>query len=72
MFNREPSIPPFNTLSNYDISWRGILRNKLGYSVLDLAIQNITKTINAQRQQWNLPLHTHPNQRYSQLAQISQ
>ncbi|MEN9869653.1 MAG: hypothetical protein RLZZ171_636, partial [Cyanobacteriota bacterium] len=72
MFNREPSIPPFNTLSNYYVSWRGILRNKVGYSVLDLATQNITKTINAQRQQWNLPLYTHANQKYSQLAQISQ
>lgn len=72
ILNREPSISPFNTLSNYDISWRGILRNKIRYLVLDLAVQNITKTINAQRQQWNLPLHTHPNQRYSQLAQISQ
>jgi zeaxanthin glucosyltransferase len=72
MFNREPSIPPFNTSSNYDVSWRGILRNKVGYLVLDFAIQNITKTINIHRQQYNLPLYTHPNQRYSQLAQISQ
>jgi MGT family glycosyltransferase len=72
ILNREPSVPPFNTLSNYDVSWRGILRNKVGYFVLDLATQNITKTINAQRQQWNLPLYTHANQKYSQLAQISQ
>jgi zeaxanthin glucosyltransferase len=72
MFNREPSVPPFNTLNNYDISWRGILRNKVGYLALNLATQKITKTINVQRQQWNLPLYTHPNQRYSQLAQISQ
>jgi zeaxanthin glucosyltransferase len=72
MFNREPSVPPFNSLGNYDVSWKGILRNRIGYGSLNLAGQTITKTINVRRQQWNLPLHTHPNQRYSRLAQISQ
>jgi zeaxanthin glucosyltransferase len=70
--NREPSVPPFNRLDNYDVSWRGILRNRIGYGVLNLVTRKITQTINVQRQQWKLPLHTHPNQRYSQLAQISQ
>ncbi|NJL51272.1 MAG: glycosyltransferase [Hydrococcus sp. SU_1_0] len=72
MLNREDSVPPFNTLRNYDVSWGGILRNRIDYAILNRASQTITKTINASRQQWNLPLHTHPNQRYSQLAQISQ
>jgi zeaxanthin glucosyltransferase len=72
MFNREPTVPPFNSLGNYDVSWRGILRNRIGYGVLNVAGRKITQTINSHRQQWNLPLHTHPNQRYSQLAQISQ
>jgi len=72
MLNREDSVPPFNTSGNYDVSWKGILRNRIGYGILNLAGQTITKTINVRRQQWNLPLHTNPNQRYSQLAQISQ
>jgi zeaxanthin glucosyltransferase len=72
MLNREPSVPPFNSLGNYDASWQGILRNRIGYGVLNLVTRKISQTINVQRQQWKLPLHTHPNQRYSQLAQISQ
>jgi zeaxanthin glucosyltransferase len=72
VLNREPTVPPFNSLGNYDVSWQGILRNRIGYGVLNFASRRIIQTINAYRQQWNLPLHTHPNQRYSQLAQISQ
>jgi zeaxanthin glucosyltransferase len=72
MVNREASIPPFNTAWNYDPSWQGILRNKVGNTLLNLATKTIIKTINSRRQQWNLPLFNHPNQRYSQLAQISQ
>jgi zeaxanthin glucosyltransferase len=72
MLNREDSVPPFYTLGNYDVSWKGILRNRIGYVALNRVSQTIPKTINASRQQWNLPLHTHPNQGYSQLAQISQ
>ena len=70
--NREPSIPPFNTNWAYNPNWLGILRNKLGYQLLNSATKTITEAINQFRQQNNLPLHTHPNQRYSQLAQISQ
>ena len=72
MVNREPSIPPFNTLGNYDVSWRGILRNRIGYFVLNQATKDVINKINSQRQEWNLPSHTYPNQRYSSLAQISQ
>ncbi|MBD2152250.1 glycosyltransferase [Pseudanabaena sp. FACHB-1277] len=72
VLNREPSVPPFNTSWAYAPSWVGILRNKLGYQLLNVATKSITETINEFRQQHNLPLHTHPNQRYSQLAQISQ
>ena len=71
-FNREVSVPPVNTNWAYDLSWIGILRNKFGYQILDTATKPVIKTINDFRQQHNLPLHTIPNQRYSQLAQISQ
>lgn len=72
MLNRDITVPPFNSSSDYDPSWRGILRNRMGHAVLNLVAKNLINTINARRQQWNLPLHSSPNQRYSQLAQISQ
>lgn len=72
MFNQETSVPPFNTSWTYDTSWRGILRNKAGYALLDLVGKSLTKTINEHRQQWNLKPFTNFNQRFSQLAQISQ
>lgn len=72
VLNRETSVPPFNTNWAYDPSWLGILRNKLGYQILNSATKPITETINGFRKQHNLSLHTNPNQRYSQLAQISQ
>ncbi len=71
-FNRESSVPPPNTSWTYDPSWLGILRNKIGYQILSSATKPVIEEINQFRQQHNLPRHTHPNQRYSQLAQISQ
>jgi MGT family glycosyltransferase len=70
--NREPSLPPVNTNWAYDPSWIGIFRNKLGYQLYNSATKPVIEAINGFRQQHNLPLHAHPNQRYSQLAQISQ
>jgi zeaxanthin glucosyltransferase len=72
MLNQETSVPPFNTSWTYDTSWRGILRNKAGYALLELVGKSLTKTINEHRQQWNLKPFTNFNQRFSQLAQISQ
>jgi zeaxanthin glucosyltransferase len=72
VLNREPSIPPFNTIWQYSPSLWARLRNQLGYALLNRVTKPITNEINQYRQKWNLPLHTHPNQRYSQLAQISQ
>ena len=72
MLNRDYSVPPFNSASDYDPSWRGTIGNRIGYVILNLAGKKLTKTINTYRQQWGLPLHSNPNQRYSHLAQISQ
>ena len=72
VLNREPSVHPFNTDWAYDPSWLGILRNKIGYQILSRAAQPITEALNDFRQKHNLSLYTNPNQRYSQLAQISQ
>lgn len=72
IFNREQSIPPFITPWNYDPSWKGILRNRVGYALLDFVGRPIRKIILERRQQWNLSQSRDPNQYYSQLAQISQ
>ena len=72
MLNREISVPPFITSWNYDPSWRGLLRNRLGYVLLNRIGKSLRKVINEYRQQWNLSLYHNPNQNYSQLAQLSQ
>ena len=72
VLNREPSIPPFNTNWPYDPSWWGYLRNKLGYQLLNRVAKPITDALNEYRQEHHLPLYSHPNERYSSLAQISQ
>ena len=56
MLNREISVPPFITLWNYDSSWLGLLRNRLGYALLNRIGKSVQKVINDYRQQWNLPL----------------
>jgi MGT family glycosyltransferase len=72
MLNREISVPPFITPWNYDSSWLGLLRNRLGYALLNRIGKSLRKVINDYRQQWNLSLYNNPNENYSQLAQLSQ
>jgi zeaxanthin glucosyltransferase len=72
IFNREPSIPPVMTNWSYESAWWAILRNKLGYKLLSRATQPITELIDKYRREHNLPPNFSPNERYSQLAQISQ
>ena len=72
VLNRETSIPPHVTNWNYNPSLLAQLRNRLGYKTLNRVVKPITKVINDYRNQWKLPLQTSPNERYSQLAQISQ
>lgn len=72
MLNREINVPPFTTPWNYDPTWRGILRNRVGYALLDLIGKPLEKVINDYRQQWNLSPYHNPNQNYSLLAQLSQ
>ena len=72
MLNREINIPPFNMLWDYDISWRGILRNKIGYALLTFIGRPLRKIINDYRREWNLPLYGNYNENYSKLAQLSQ
>lgn len=72
MLNRDVSLPPLNTLWAYDTSWQGVLRNKLGYSLLNWAGSSLRKTIRKRRQEWDLPTFRNINLLWSQLAQVSQ
>ncbi|NEO43522.1 MAG: glycosyl transferase family 1, partial [Moorea sp. SIO4A3] len=73
ILNREISVPPFITSWNYDPSWRGIIRNRVGYAPLDIMVgQSLKTVVNEYRKQWNLSTYNKPNQNYSKLAQLSQ
>jgi zeaxanthin glucosyltransferase len=72
MLNFEESIPPYFTDWMYDPSWYGRLRNRFGYQLSNKITNPIVEVINEYRREWNLPIHQNRNQRYSQLAQISQ
>ncbi|MEG4210114.1 glycosyltransferase [Microcoleus sp. S13_B4] len=72
LLNRDPDLPPICTLWQYDPTWKGRLRNQLGYQLLNLLTKPILETIAESRCQWKLPLYSHPNDHYSKLAQLSQ
>jgi len=72
LINREETVPPFFTTWNYNPAWWARLRNRAAYSLLDRIAQPIQQVVNEYRQQWKLPLYTHPQDAYSQLAQLSQ
>ena len=72
MLNRQSNIPPIVTTWQYSPSWKGRLRNQIGYQLLNLLTKPIRETIAESREEWKLPLYSHPNDHYSKLAQISQ
>ncbi|MEG4116125.1 glycosyltransferase [Microcoleus sp. N9_B4] len=72
LLNRDPNIPPICTLWQYDPTWKGRLRNQVSYQLLSLLARPIRERISEYRQEWNLPLHSHPNDAYSKLAQLNQ
>ncbi|HEY9295869.1 MAG TPA: glycosyltransferase [Phormidium sp.] len=72
VLNREPGVPPFNTHWKYSPAWWAGLRNQMGYLLLNRVAQPIRDVIANYRRERHLPLHSHPNDVYSQLAQISQ
>ncbi|MEP0754926.1 glycosyltransferase [Trichocoleus sp. Lan] len=72
LLNREETVPPFNTPWSYNPAWWARLRNRMAYSLLSRITKPIRELINDYRKEWKLPLHSHPNQLYSQLAQLSQ
>lgn len=72
VLNREELVPPFNTPWSYNPAWWAILRNRVGYSVLNRITKPIREVVAEYRQQWKLPSYSTPNDFYSQLAQLSQ
>lgn len=72
MVNRDPNIPPFCTSWQYNPTLANRLRNQVSYQLLNLAVKPIIEVIAEYRRQWKLPLHSHPNDGYSKLAQLSQ
>jgi zeaxanthin glucosyltransferase len=72
VLNQEISVPPIITVWNYNPSWWGTLRNRVGYELLTQIGKPIRKVIQSYRQQWALPPANSPDDDYSQLAQISQ
>jgi zeaxanthin glucosyltransferase len=72
MLNREPNIPPIVTTWQYSPTWKGRLRNQIGYQLLNFLTKPIRETIAESRRKWKLPLYYNPNDYYSKLAQISQ
>ncbi|MBD1866091.1 glycosyltransferase [Cyanobacteria bacterium FACHB-471] len=70
--NREIGIPPIFTTWQYQTNWRAKLRNRVGYTLVNRLTKPIRQLTAEYRQRWNLPPHTHPNDIYSKLAQLSQ
>jgi MGT family glycosyltransferase len=72
VLNREESVPPYFKTWGYNPAWWGRLRNRAGYTLLSRTVKPITGVINEYRREWKLPPQFTSNDRYSQLAQISQ
>ncbi|SKB13857.1 Glycosyltransferase, MGT family (fragment) [Planktothrix sp. PCC 11201] len=72
VLNRDIYVPPFCTFWPYNPTWKGRLRNQLGYRLLTVVGKPIREVMAKYRQKWNLPLYSHPNDAYSKLAQLSQ
>ncbi len=72
MLNLDTNVPPILTSWNYDPTWRGVLRNKIGRTLIDWVVKPMTKTIQSYRQEWNLPDPYRRGDGYSTLAQITQ
>ncbi|HEY9708254.1 MAG TPA: glycosyltransferase, partial [Oculatellaceae cyanobacterium] len=72
LINQEDSIPPHFTGWSYNPAWWARLRNRAGYSLVNRIAQPIRDVVGEYRQRWKLPLHSRPNDAYSQLAQLSQ
>jgi hypothetical protein len=71
-FSAKPSFSLQNFLFYTGHGYRLFLRNLMGYLLLNRVAKPIRDVIAESRQEWNLPPHAHPNDAFSQLAQLSQ
>ena len=55
--NRESDIPPPFTHWNYRPAWWARIRNRLAYKASDWMTRPVTRTLEAYRRQWNLPVY---------------
>ncbi len=71
VLNRDESVPPHFTNNKYNPVWWAKLRNRATLALLRRLTKPIGEVVAEYRRLWNLPLYSHPNDAYSQLAQIS-
>jgi len=72
VLNQEDAIPPHFTNWRYNPAWWARVRNRMAYRLLNRLVEPIRAVVREQRRQWKLAPHAYPDDRYSQLAQISQ
>lgn len=72
MLNKDVNIPSVFTNWQYNPLFWARLRNRATYYLLDYIGQPVTDVITEYRREWKLPKHLNDNEKYSQLAQISQ
>lgn len=70
--NQELSLPPPFTSWQYSSTWSTRLRNQIGYTLFTVLTKPIRKLTAEYRQKWKLLPYSHPNDNFSQLAQLSQ
>ncbi len=72
MLNQEARIPPIITNWSYHPAWWAQLRNQFSNALMWRIGQSILEVVTEYRREWKLPRHFHPNDAFSQLAQICQ
>jgi zeaxanthin glucosyltransferase len=72
MLNQDPNVPPCITSWSYHLNWWARLRNQAGHELMTNIAKPVIGLIAEYRQQWDLPPLGHPNDAYSQLAQLCQ
>ena len=72
MLNQEPGVPPIITNWSYNPAWWAQLRNQFANKLMWRIGQSILEVVTEYRREWKLPPHFHPNDAFSQLAQICQ
>jgi zeaxanthin glucosyltransferase len=72
VFNRETAVPPIITTWGLARSPLGRLRNYAFFKAVEQVLRPYRRVVDGQRRAWGLPLHNHPNETFSPLAQISQ